>query len=144
MQLGDAYRAKKDFENSKKAYDKALELRKEYADALLGMAILYWNQKKNDDAIKWFEKAASARSKFPEVYENIGMMFISMGATTDGNNQLEEAERQYMAKQVGKIELARFYKLCADTLTPRSWSLGTKWKAKLDALMAPPAEEPKK
>ena len=144
VQLGDAYRAKKDFENSKKAYDKALELRKDYADALLGMAILYWNQKKNDDAIKWFEKAASARSKFPEVYENIGMMFISMGATTDGNNQLEEAERQYMAKQVGKIELARFYKLCADTLTPRSWSLGTKWKAKLDALMAPPAEEPKK
>lgn len=138
VQLGDAYRAKKDFENAKKSYDKALELRKEYADALLGMAVLYWNQKKNDDAIKWFEKAASARSKFPQVYENIGMMFISMGATTDGNIQLEEAERQYMAKQVGKVELARFYKLCAETLTPRSWSLGTKWKAKLDALLAPP------
>ena len=141
VQLGDAYRAKKDFENSKKAYEKALELRKDFGDALLGMAILFWNQKKNDDAIKWFEKAASAKSKFPQVYENIGMMFISMGATTDGNTQLEEAERQYMAKKADKVELARFYKLCADTVTPRSWSLGTKWKAKLDALKAPPAAE---
>lgn len=139
VQLGDAFRAKKDFDNAKKAYEKALELRKDFSDALLGMAILFWNQKKNDDAIKWFEKAASAKSKFPQVYENIGMMFISMGATTDGNTQLEEAERQYMAKKVDKVELARFYKLCADTVTPRSWSLGTKWKAKLDALKAPPA-----
>lgn len=139
VQLGDAYRTKKDSENAKKSYEKALELRKGYANALLGMAILYWQQKKNDDAIKWFEKAASAKSKFPQVYENIGFMFISMGATTDGNTQLEEAERQYMAKNVGKVELARFYKVCADTVTPRSWSLGTKWKAKLDALTAPPA-----
>ena len=47
------------------------------------------------------------------------MMFVSMGATTDETIN-EEAERQYMAKQVGKVELARFYKACADTLTPRS------------------------
>ena len=138
VKLGNAYRSKKDAENAKKAYDKALELRQEYPDALLGQALLSWSIGKDDDAIKWFEKAATARTRFPEVYENIGVMFITkLGATTDGNKQLEMAETQYLAKSVGKAKLKTFYARCVETLTPKSYSLTLKWQAKLDALNKP-------
>ena len=66
-------------------------------------------------------------------------MFITkLGATTDGNKQLEMAETQYLSSSVGKAKLKKFYERCVETLTPRSYSLTLKWKAKLEALNKPP------
>ena len=65
---GDVLRHKGDAANSKAAYDKALEARREYPMALLGQALLEVKGRNNEKAIEWFEKAAGAREVFPEVH----------------------------------------------------------------------------
>ena len=136
--LGNAHRLKKDFANAKVAFDAALKARKDFPDALLGQAISFWNQRKYDDARSWFEKAVNAKTKFAEVYENIGLMFLEQGAPRDANTQLEEADRQYRAQGKGKRELSSFYNKVITAFEARRQStIARAWKKRLADLETP-------
>ena len=136
---GDVLRLKGDAANSKAAYDKALEARKEYPMALLGQALLEVQGKNNEKAIEWFEKAASARETFPEVYEGIGLLFVSLGDVSGGAAQLEVAEQQFIKRGTSKVVLGEFYDRAIKEISRRSSSTARKWQAKKDELLTPPS-----
>ncbi len=136
---GDVLRYKGDAANSKAAYDKALEARREYPMALLGQALLEVKGRNNEKAIEWFEKAAGAREVFPEVYEGIGLLFISLGDLTGGLKQLEVAEQQFIKRGTSKVILGEFYDRVIKETARRSSSTAAKWQSKKDELLKQPS-----
>ena len=136
---GDVLRHKGDAANSKAAYDKALEARREYPMALLGQALLEVKGRNNEKAIEWFEKAAGAREVFPEVYEGIGLLFISLGDLTGGLKQLEVAEQQFIKRGTSKVILGEFYDRVIKETARRSSSTAAKWQSKKDELLKQPS-----
>ena len=136
---GDILRSKGDAANSKAAYDKALEARREYPMALLGQALLEVKGRNNEKAIEWFEKAAGAREVFPEVYEGIGLLFISLGDLTGGLKQLEVAEQQFIKRGTSKVVLGEFYDRVIEETARRSSSTAKKWQSKKDELLKQPS-----
>ena len=107
--------------------------------ALLGQALLEVQSKNNDKAVEWFEKAASAREIFPEVYEGIGLLFISLGDVSGGATQLEVAEQQFIKRGTSKVVLGEFYDRAIKEISRRSSSTARKWQAKKDELLTPPS-----
>ncbi|MEE2961351.1 MAG: tetratricopeptide repeat protein [Myxococcota bacterium] len=138
--MGNAYRVKQDYPKADIAFDNALKISKKYPYALLGKAVVLKDQNKYEDAIKWFEKAAGAKAKFPEIYENIGIMFVLLGDKTGGDKQLEESEKQLTALGTGKLDMAKFYSRVVTAVGAKSWTLKVKWEGKLKALEAAPTK----
>jgi tetratricopeptide (TPR) repeat protein len=125
--VGDALRAKGDADAAAKSYDKALELEENNAGAMLGQGMLAWKKKKYDDATEWFEKAVGARTRFPEVYEAIGLMWIEQGAAPNANQQLEHAEKLFKQTGTDAHRMSRFYTSVIGALKSRSPSLVQGW-----------------
>ena len=141
VKLGNAYRLNKDFANAAKAFEQALKLHTDYPDAHLGIAVSLWNQKKHDEAIKSFEAAVGAKSKFPEVYDSIGLMFLEQGAPKDADIQLTEADKLYRGTGKGKRELSAFYTRVVEAYTAHKQTpLAGQWKKRLEELEQAPTE----
>lgn len=141
VKLGNAYRLNKDFANAAKAFEQALKLHTDYPDAHLGIAVSLWNQKKHSEAIKSFEAAVGSKSKFPEVYNSIGLMFLEQGAPKDADIQLVEADKLYRGMGKGKRELSAFYTRVIEAYTAhRQTTLAGQWKKRLEQLEQAPTE----
>ena len=78
---------------------------------MLGLAKVAVLQNKNDAAIEYFERAAAGKEVFPEVYENIGFLFISLGDFT-GLKQLEFAEGQMRQQKASQGKMNESSKSC--------------------------------
>ena len=107
--------------------------------ALLGQALLEVKGKNNEKAIEWFEKAAGAREVFPEVYEGIGLLFISLGDLTGGLKQLEVAEQQFIKRGTSKVLLGEFHDRVIQETSRRSSSTAKKWQTKKEELLKQPS-----
>ncbi len=107
--LGDALLAKGDTKAAKAAFKKALDYQSNHPYALLGQAKVAWKEHNFEGAMPWFEKAVSAKPKFPELYENIGLMWVDQGALTQANPQLDMAEKLYKATEREASGMKRFY-----------------------------------
>ena len=140
VKLGNAYRLNKDFANATKAFEQALKLHTDYPEAHLGIATSLWNQKKHSEAIKSFEAAVGAKSKFPEVYDSIGLMFLEQGAPKDADIQLVEADKLYRGMGKGKRELSAFYTRVIEAYKARrQTTLAGQWQKRLEGLAQTPA-----
>ncbi len=120
--IGDAHHAKKDFAAADKAYQAALKISKRYPMALLGLGVNEWRKGKDEKAIEWFEKALGARSRFPEVYEALGLMLLARGAASDANTQLEQAEKGLKARGTDAVRMNGFYATVIKTLASKGGS----------------------
>jgi tetratricopeptide (TPR) repeat protein len=110
IQLGYAYVAKGDHAKAKASFEKAGEVEGgEFADALLGLGVSLWKQKKYSDAVPFFERAVAAKPKYPEVYEGIGLMFAEQGALGQANPQLDMSEKLFRATDADPARMKRFY-----------------------------------
>lgn len=133
--LGEAYTSIGKFAEAKTSYMKAMELKSDSADGLVGLARLAWKQKKYDDAREGFERALQAKQIFPEVYMGVGLMFTEMGAPTDGSSQLSMAEQQMKRQGWDTARMQRFYGdvLKAMGNAKKADALVKEWQARWDA-----------
>ena len=106
---GNALAAKADYTAAHVSYDKALKLKEDYADALLGKGVADWKSRNYDGARTWLEKAVGAREKFPQVYEAIGLMWLEQGASAQAVMQLKEAEKLFLAAGTDAMRMNHFY-----------------------------------
>ena len=94
---------------------------------------LAWKKKDYEKAAEWLSKAVQSRSKFPEVYETIGLMWISQGGASQASAQLDVAEKLFLEKGAGKLRMEEFYTSVINALGGRKTkSLQKAWKSKFD------------
>ena len=106
---GNVHLAKGDFKDAKAAYDSALKINDRHADALLQQGVLDVKQRNFDSAVKWFEKAVGVRSRFPEVFEAVGLMRVAQGEFGDADTQFQEAEKMFRAMGASAQRMQEFY-----------------------------------
>ncbi len=70
---GFAFMNKKSTDEALKDYNKAIELKPDYADAYLSRGNIFLNQKRNDDALKDYNKAIELRPDYADIYLSRGI-----------------------------------------------------------------------
>lgn len=133
---GDLYLAASDYAKAAQAYDAALKRDDSNALALVGRGIVARDQKQMDQAREWFEKAVTADSKLPQVYQAVGMMWIMMGALKEANLQLEMADQLYKAQGTDAVQRRRFYAQAVKYYSAAKGGAGygQQWKSKLGGI----------
>jgi tetratricopeptide (TPR) repeat protein len=92
--IGYAYLQKKDEKQAEAAWLKALEIKPDYAEALNGLATLYNNQKRFDEASAMSTKAASAGGATggnADAIYNQGIILWNQGKIAEAKTKFEEA-----------------------------------------------------
>jgi tetratricopeptide (TPR) repeat protein len=73
--LGSAYRYQDDLDNSKQAYNKAIQINPNLADAYLGLGATYYAEDDIDKAITYNQKAAEINPQLMPAHYNLGLMY---------------------------------------------------------------------
>jgi tetratricopeptide (TPR) repeat protein len=92
--IGYAYLQKKDEKQAEQAWLKALEIKPDYGEALNGLATLYNNQKRFDEAAAMSAKAASAGGAgggSADAVYNQGIILWNQGKIAEAKVKFEEA-----------------------------------------------------
>ncbi|MEL6545697.1 MAG: tetratricopeptide repeat protein, partial [Myxococcota bacterium] len=116
---------------AQKIFNEILSVRKTQPDALAGLGHIEWKRKNYDRARAYYERALTERSRFPEVLESVGLMFVQMGAAEDGHARLLEAEKQYLERGVELLKLRAFHRKASQALGTSSQA--TVWRKKLES-----------
>lgn len=92
--IGVAYMAKKDEKQTEAAWQKALELKPDYTEALNGLATLYNNQKRFDEAAAMSARAAQgggAGGGNADAVFNQGIILWNQGKIAEAKGKFEES-----------------------------------------------------
>jgi len=92
--IGYAYLQKKDEKQAEQAWLKALEIKPDYTEALNGLATLYNNQKRFDEATAMSTKAAAAgggSGGSADAIYNQGIILWNQGKIAEAKTKFEEA-----------------------------------------------------
>lgn len=121
-EVGQAYRIEGEYEKMSKAFDKSLEITDKYYNQIFDTRDSLWvrffnqgvplfNEKKYDEALKYFDKAVIVDSENPEGYRERGVCYLQMGekdeAVKDFNTVIK-ADKE-VKDLVTRINLALIY-----------------------------------
>jgi len=73
--LARSYFGLNDFENALVYYQKAVQLEKDYYEALINIGIIYAKQEKYKSAIEYYNRAIKVKSDSPTVYYNLAVLY---------------------------------------------------------------------
>ncbi len=135
VMVGNLQRDKGDFAKAIEAYDKAFQIEPEQADALLARGVLAGRQKNYGDASEWLSKAVNRRGKFPEVYEEVGFIYIAQGDLSGADKNLDKAEADFNSRGTELWRMKRFYRTVAQAFAKARGgsSYASKWAAREQA-----------
>jgi tetratricopeptide (TPR) repeat protein len=97
--LGSAYRYKDELDNSKKAYEKAIEINPNIADAYLGLGAAYYEEDNVDDAITYIKKAVEINPRLMPAHFSLGLLYEFIGKIDEAIASYEktvEIDPKYM------------------------------------------------
>ena len=77
--LGAAYRYRDELDNSRKAYEKAIEINPNLADAYLGLGATYYAEDDLDEAISSIKKAIAINPRLMPAYFSLGLLYEFLG-----------------------------------------------------------------
>jgi len=116
---------------ARRAFNQALELVPKAPEALLGLGRVAVLENKTDAAIALFTDALGHQEVFPEVYESVGSLFVSLSDVEGGVKQLEVAERQMLQQNASPRKMDEFYLRVIDILAPKSQRTANIWRKKI-------------
>jgi tetratricopeptide (TPR) repeat protein len=90
--LGMVYALKKDTTAAEAAYQKALELKPDYADAYVGLANLYMSAGQLPKAQEVMAKASAQFPEDPKIQHQVGVVYFNMGKYDEALAALKKAE----------------------------------------------------
>jgi Tfp pilus assembly protein PilF len=88
--LAFVYAQKKDWPNAEASYQKALELKPDYTDAMLALTRMYQDSGQPDKAVAFMTKAASSGDA--KMLFNLGIMYLNSGKADEAIQALQKAE----------------------------------------------------
>jgi tetratricopeptide (TPR) repeat protein len=97
--LGSAYRYKDELDNSRKAYEKAIEINPNIADAYLGLGAAYYEEDNVDKAITYVKKAVEINPRLMPANFSLGLLYEFIGKIDEAIASYEktvEIDPKYM------------------------------------------------
>lgn len=88
--LGFVYTQKKDWANAEGCYQKALELKPDYSDAMLALTRMYQDSGQQQKAVEFMSKAASSGDA--KMLFNLGIFYLNTGKAEEAIQTLQKAE----------------------------------------------------
>ena len=89
--MGNALQEQGQLDEAIDAYDKALSLKPDYAEAYYNIGVTFKEQGKLDKALEFFEKALSSRPDYAEAYNNMGNALQEQGKPEEAVESFEKA-----------------------------------------------------
>jgi tetratricopeptide (TPR) repeat protein len=82
--MGMAYHHLFAVDQARRDYERALQLRPDYPEALNNLGAIYYAKKNYGKAIKYYSKALQFDKKSAPVYSNLGTAYFARGKVTEG------------------------------------------------------------
>jgi predicted TPR repeat methyltransferase len=89
------------------AYDKALSLKPDLAEAWLGRANVFYNSERHEEALAAYDKAVSLKPDLAEAWHKRGIIQVIRGNRQEGKKDCEQAVLLGASKEAVDFNLAR-------------------------------------
>jgi len=105
--LAFVYTQKKDWANAEASYQKALELKPDYSDAMLALTRMYQDSGQQQKAVDFMAKAAGSGDA--KMLFNLGIMYLNTGKSEEAIQALQKAEAADPANAEVQYHLGTLY-----------------------------------
>ena len=114
VNLGNAYRQKKDWDKAKSALKCALTLNAGDAEANYSLGMVYAQNEDTERAYEYLQKAVAARPAYPEALNNLGILFLRTRRPEEAEKRFTESIRVAPEYEPSYLNLARLYAIEGD------------------------------
>jgi len=109
LNLGNAYRQKKDWQAAKDTLSRAVELSPEEPEANYGLGMVYAQLNDTERAYQYLTKALVLRPVYPEALNNLGILYLRTRRPGDAIHSFEESIRLAPSYDQSYLNLAKVY-----------------------------------
>jgi len=109
LNLGNAYRQKKDWAQSQRALERALALNPDDPEANYSLGMVYAQQNDTDRAYDYLQKALTARPAYPEALNNLGILYLRTHRPEQAIRSFEDSIRLVPQYDQSYLNLARVF-----------------------------------
>jgi tetratricopeptide (TPR) repeat protein len=109
--LGNAYRALKQFDDARKVLEQAVAVSPEDPEANYSLGMVYAATDDTGKAYDYLQQALKARPKYPEALNNLGVLYLITRRRDDAVASFEQCIRVAPAFDQAYLNLARVYAL---------------------------------
>lgn len=114
LNLGTAYRQKKDWAQAKSALERALALNPDDPEGNYNLGMVYAQQNDTDHAYNYLQKAIALRPEYPEALNNLGILYLRTHHPDEAVRSFEQAILVAPAYDQAYLNLARVYVIEGD------------------------------
>jgi tetratricopeptide (TPR) repeat protein len=109
LNLGVAYRQKKDWPQAQKILERALALAPDDPEVNYNLGMVFAQQNDAERASQYLQKAIAFRPPYPEALNNLGILYLRTHRTADAIRSFEESIRVAPDYDQSYLSLARVY-----------------------------------
>jgi len=109
LNLGNAYRQKKDWAMAKNTLARAVELSPEEPEANYSLGMVYAQLNDTDRAYAYLAKAVALRPVYPEALNNLGILYLRTRRPQEAIHSFQESIRMAPAYDQSYLNLAKVY-----------------------------------
>ena len=114
LNLGNAYRQKKDWATAKTTLERAVALNTEDPEANYSLGMVYAQLNDTDRAHQYLTKALTLRPVYPEALNNLGILYLRTSRTQEAIHSFQESVRLAPAYDQSYLNLAKVYEIEGD------------------------------
>jgi tetratricopeptide (TPR) repeat protein len=107
LNLGNAYRQRKDWPQAEQTLKRALALNPDDAEANYSLGMVYAQQNDTERAYEYLQKALASRPAYPEALNNLGILYVRTGRREEAKHSFEESIRVAPGYDQAYLNLAR-------------------------------------
>ena len=109
LNLGNAYRQRKDWPEAKKALQRALDVGPDDPEVNYSLGMVCAQLEESDRAYEYLKRAVALRPVYPEALNNLGVLYLRTRHTEDAVHSFEESIRVAPEYDQAYLNLARVY-----------------------------------
>jgi tetratricopeptide (TPR) repeat protein/peroxiredoxin len=109
--LGNAYRAQKNWEEARKSFERALNLAPNDPEANYGLGMVFAQTDDTGKAYDYLQRALKSRPDYPEALNNLGILYLVTHRRNEAVASFEQCIRLAPAFDQAYLNLARVYAL---------------------------------
>jgi tetratricopeptide (TPR) repeat protein len=114
LNLGNAYRQRKDWPTAKKTLERALDLEPDDPEANFSIGMVCAQLDESDRAYEYLKRAIALRPVYPEALNNLGVLYLRTKRPQDAIQSFDESIRVAPEYAQSYLNLARVYALLGE------------------------------
>ncbi len=119
LNLGNAYRQKKDWAEAQKVLQRALELNSDDAETNFSIGMVFAQKNDSEHAYEYLKKSIALRPVYPEALNNLGVLYLRSRKPEEAIRNFEESIRAAPEYDQAYLNLARVYAIQGDRAKAR-------------------------